>query len=328
MTRIVLCCVVLLVCGAENVLRTHTSAHQSSLLRAGHRSFLVTGDCYRRDEIDATHYPTFHQMEGVRVWDAPAGAHHPATSAEALASPPTDPHSQAVVADLKHTLEGLVRHLFGANTPHRWVDAYFPFTQPSLELEVHFGGRWLECLGCGAIHRALLQQCGLPAHQYGWAFGMGLERLAMVLYDIPDIRLFWSDDPRFLSQFASAATSTTPIKFKPFSSYSPVIKDVSFWLPPAEASAAAAATTTAATATATAPFHDNDLYSVVRDVAGDLVESVALVDSFVHPKTKRPSRCYRITYRHLSRMLTNAEVDVLQATVRERLKARPDIELR
>ena len=129
----------------------------------------------------------------------------------------------------------------------RWVDAYFPFTDPSLELEIHFNGEWLEVLGSGVVQQRILDQTGHSdkvrtlmfcaacggrtvvrrcccsdwvVAQIGWAFGLGLERLAMVLYDIPDIRLFWSTDSRFLSQFRRGEAST----FKPFSNYPPCLK--------------------------------------------------------------------------------------------------------
>jgi phenylalanyl-tRNA synthetase alpha chain len=281
------------------VLRTHTSAHQNDLLRSGETAFLATGDCYRRDEIDATHYPVFHQMEGVRIWPKGNGV-----------------DTAYVVDDLKRTLSGLATHLFGAGTPVRWVDAFFPFTEPSLELEVQYAGKWLEVLGCGAVHSRLLAQCGL-SDRLGWAFGIGLERLAMVLHDIPDIRLFWTEDERFSSQFATAQPNDRPpVRFRPFADHPAVWKDVSFWVSPGGESGAGET------------FHENDLYSVVRDAGGDLIESVRLVDRFSHPKTARTSTAYRITYRHLSRALTNAEIDTIQFDIRNRLKARKDLELR
>eukprot|EP00954_Amorphochlora_amoebiformis_P001130 88025-Amorphochlora_amoeboformis.AAC.1 len=170
------------------VLRTHTSAHQTELLRKGERAFLVTGDCFRRDEIDASHYPVFHQMEGVRVFNP--------KEVKGLTN-------EMVVKELKTTLEGMVKTLFG-DVEMRWVDAYFPFTHDSMELEIFFNGDWLEVLGCGVMQEAILQSSELGpgnGEHLAWAFGMGLERLAMVLFEIPDIRLFWSKDARFLSQF-------------------------------------------------------------------------------------------------------------------------------
>ncbi|CAN0512454.1 unnamed protein product, partial [Ectocarpus sp. 8 AP-2014] len=201
--------------------------------------FLVCGDVYRRDEVDSTHYPVFHQMEGVRIL----------TEEEAPARWDVSQRKEIANKDLKRGLEGLATNLFG-NVEMRWVDAYFPFTTPSAELEILFRGKWMEVLGCGVIHDEVMDNAGRTG-EIGWAFGLGLERLAMVLFSIPDIRLFWSEDPRFSSQF-EAKTLTT---FQPYSKYPPCYKDVTFWLPEDN-------------------FHNNDLFEVVRDVAGDLVEEV------------------------------------------------------
>lgn len=280
---------------SNTVLRPHTSAHQNELMRAGHRAFLCTGDVYRRDTIDATHYPVFHQMEGVKIYGPDAAAALvPGASREAAV--------EACVADLKGDLEGMVRAIFG-DVEVRWVEAYFPFTDPSLELEIYFNHEWLEVLGCGMVHRDLMNNVGLGDH-HGYAFGLGLERLAMVLFQIPDIRLFWSDDPRFISQFSGGANS----RFKPYSSFPACYKDITFWLTP--------------------EFHENDFFALVRTVAGDLVEDVTLVDEFVHPKHGKQSHCYRINYRSMDRSLTNAEVDVLQEEVRRLATERLGVELR
>jgi len=101
----------------------------------------------------------------------------------------------------------------------------------------------------------------------------------MILYSIPDIRLFWSTDPRFLSQFKEGEITT----FKPYSKYPSCFKDVSFWLPQQGG------------------LHENDFCDLVRDVAGDLVEDVKKIDAFVHPKTGRSSLCYRVNYRSMDR---------------------------
>ena len=103
---------------------------------------------------------------------------------------------------------------------------------------------------------SLAKEVGVP-QKSGWAFGLGLERIAMVLFQIPDIRLFWSEDARFLGQFSETQITT----FKPYSKYPPCYKDVSFWVPKKE-------------------FHENDFCEIVRDVAGDLVENVTLVSRF------------------------------------------------
>jgi len=299
----------------ERLLRCHMTAHQPALLRASVTAaaaarapfagarFLMVGDVFRRDEIDATHSPVFHQLDGVRVF----------SGGELAAAAGRDEAAQRahVLTDLQRALDALAAALFGAAAPRRWVEATFPFTAPSLEMEVQWEGRWLEVLGCGEIRGEILARAGLPPDARGWAFGLGLERLAMVLHGIPDIRLFWSEDARFTSQFAAAAgagAGAPPVRFKPYSRQPPCLKDVTFWLPPG--------------------FHDNDLADLLRAEAGDVVEAVARLDEFTHPKTRRTSRCYRITYRHMDRTLTNAEVDELQARVRARIVEKLGGELR
>ncbi|KAL4114022.1 hypothetical protein PRIC2_014940 [Phytophthora ramorum] len=274
----------------NRVLRAHTSAHEVATMKKGFTSFLVSGDVYRRDEIDASHYPVFHQMEGVRIFS------------ELDAATPREEKVAHVKEELKKTLEGMAKELFG-DVEMRWVEAYFPFTEPSLELEIFFNGDWLEVLGCGVLQQEIVRNAGL-GDNVGWAFGLGLERLAMVLFDIPDIRLFWSQDKRFISQFKDGQIT----KFKPYSKYPACFKDVSFWHDE--------------------DFHENNLCEVVRDIAGDMVEQVAVVDEFTHPKTQRQSKCYRITYRHMDRNLTNSEVDDIQENVRATMVKELGVELR
>jgi phenylalanyl-tRNA synthetase alpha chain len=271
---------------ADHCLRTHTSAHQSTLIASGESQFLCTGDVYRRDEIDSSHYPVFHQMEGVKMF-------------------PLGTPTKVIEDDLKSVLSGMAKTLFG-DVEMRWVDAYFPFTEPSYELEIFFNGEWLEVLGSGVIQQQIIRNAG-QGEQPGWAFGLGLERLAMVLFEIPDIRLFWSSDPRFHQQFKSGEI----IKFKEYSKYPPVHRDISFW-------------------TGGKEFHPNDLCEIVRGVCieEDLVEKVELIDEFVHPKTKKTSNCFRVTYRSMDRSLTNKEVDDIHFQVRDNAVTDLKIEIR
>ena len=306
----------------DTVLRTHTSAHQTTLMKSGHDRFLVTGDVYRcvvvyepeklhhffialnflvprRDEIDSSHYPIFHQMEGVRMFTESelndVGAH---SLSDQVAF---------VENDLKEGLEGLVRELFG-EVEMRWGEDYFPFTDPSFELEIHFNGDWLEVLGCGIVHKEIVKAVN-RGDQIGWAFGLGLERLAMILFSIPDIRLFWSKDERFHNQFEEGKIVT----FVPYSKYPPCLKDVSFWTHEEGVKST---------------FHPNDFNEVIRDVAGDLVEKAELIDEFIHPKTHRQSNCFRISYRSMDKSLTNEEIDALQEKVRREIVMKLGVELR
>ena len=330
------------------VLRCHMTAHQPELLRAGHARFLMAGDVYRRDTVDATHAPVFHQLDGVRVW---APAELPAAARAALAAGDAAPATALAAADLRATLEGLARTLFGARAATRWVPAHFPFTEPSMELEVDFGGRWLEVLGAGVVRAPILASATGGAAAVGWAFGLGLERLAMVLHAVPDIRLFWSKDPRFIAQFARAAAPPAragagaavatppaeppPVTFEPFSRYPACYKDVAFWVPAGtrvdgDGDGVDAAGCVAEPAAGAAParvFHENDFHAAVREAAGDLVEAVERIDRFAHPKTGRTSLCFRILYRSAERSLTNDEVDAVQEGVKAAV-ARMGFELR
>jgi phenylalanyl-tRNA synthetase alpha chain len=270
----------------DTLLRTHTSAHQSQHLRDGHECFLCAGDVYRRDEIDASHYPAFHQLEGVKLFDPKEVG---AASGDDWVN---SDECKMIAADLKATLEGLMDHLFGP-VEKRWAEDYFPFTEPSFECEILYEGEWLEVLGCGVIHTEVLDMAGREDRR-GWAFGLGLERLAMILFKIPDIRLFWSDDERFHKQFKEGQI----VEFKSYSKYPPCYKDIAFWLPE--------------------KFVENDFFEMARGIAGDLVEKIDLTDEFTNPKTGKTSNCYRITYRSMGRSLTDDEVNAMQDELRER----------
>jgi phenylalanyl-tRNA synthetase alpha chain len=272
---------------SQHLLRTHTSAHQVSMLQTERYrdAFLLTADVYRRDEIDPCHYPIFHQMEGVRVFDSSSSSaalsasplnqelaimmaqsplhntplllHSNSSALQSLQPCHTKDQVIQVAQHLQFSLESMVRSLFQQpNLQIRWVDAYFPFTSPSWELEIFYRDKWMEVCGCGIVRDEILKQANIH-DSVGWAFGLGLERIAMCLFDIPDIRLFWSTDPRFLQQF----TDNKIIQFRPFSKYPPSERDISFWL--------------------SSNFVDNHFYELVRDVAGDWVEDVRLVSPVI-----------------------------------------------
>lgn len=243
--------------------------------------------------------------------------------------------AEAIAAHLKRSLELVVVEIFTrakqaalAADPGfkdeplrvRWIEAYFPFTSPSWELEVFWQGDWLEVLGCGVVKQSICENADVP-DQLGWAFGIGLERIAMLLFEIPDIRLFWSKDPRFLDQFKGVSDDLDKLrKFVPFSKYPASYKDVAFWLKSSSSAAGGGGKEV--------EFHENDVMEIVRDVAGDIVEDVRMTDSFTHPKTGRKSMCYRINYRSLERTLTNRESNEAHEKVRARLVEVLGVELR
>jgi phenylalanyl-tRNA synthetase alpha chain len=175
------------------LLRTHTSTVQIRTMQAAPPPIRVIapGAAYRRDELDATHSPQFHQIEGLYV------------------------DENVSVADLKGALEFFMRELFGSGTEVQFRPHFFPFTEPSLEVYVKSkalkgGERWIEVAGSGVVHPAVFEQVNKargdkaydPVKWSGYAFGLGMDRLAMILFDIPDIRLFAQNDLRFLRQFA------------------------------------------------------------------------------------------------------------------------------
>ena len=308
----------------ELLLRTHTSAHQAETFKeCSTPGFLITADVYRRDEIDSSHYPVFHQTEGARVFDVSPDleaqiedeiAAMPANVVvEDVVTSPSNPyqschspaHSEAVGRHLKRSIEMLAAEVFQAHASReplkvRWIEAYFPFTSPSWELEVWFNGEWLELCGCGVVQQQILNDVG-KTDTIGWAFGLGLERIAMILFGIPDIRLFWSQDERFTKQFNGLDIVT----FKEYSKYPLNKKDMSFWIN---------------------DFSENDFMEIVRATGGDLIESVKQVDKF--EKGGRTSLCYRITYRSMDRSLSNEEINRLQLTIQQQCVEQLGVEMR
>ncbi|MBI3792235.1 MAG: phenylalanine--tRNA ligase subunit alpha, partial [Gemmatimonadetes bacterium] len=173
--------------GEGALLRTHTSPVQVRTLQrfTPPVRVLAPGMVYRRDFFDSTHAPAFHQLEGLAVDEGIS------------------------FVDLKATLAEFARRFFGGTRRTRFGPSYFPFTEPSAQMDVEVdlgdgkGLRWVEILGCGMVHPAVLESAGVDAERYtGWAFGMGPGRLALSRHGIPDIRILYDSDVRFLEQFA------------------------------------------------------------------------------------------------------------------------------
>jgi phenylalanyl-tRNA synthetase alpha chain len=165
---------------AHTLLRTHTSPVQIRTLEEQKPPvrIICPGRVYRCD-YDQTHSPMFHQVEGLLV------------------------DKNISFADLKGTLEQFLREFFEEDVKVRFRPSYFPFTEPSIEVDIDRGdGKWLEVLGCGMVHPKVFASVGIDPEEYtGFAFGMGVERLAMLRYGVNDLRLFFENDLRFLGQF-------------------------------------------------------------------------------------------------------------------------------
>jgi phenylalanyl-tRNA synthetase alpha chain len=172
--------------GKSLLLRTHTSSVQIRVMKSQPPPvrIIVPGRVYRRDNADATHNPTFHQIEGLYV------------------------DKEVTVGDLKGTVEFVFKQLLGEETKIRFRPHYFSYTEPSFEIDFSnalvkkLGKDWLEIAGCGMVHPQVFENVGYdPEVWSGWAFGFGIERIAMIRYGINDIRLFYENDIRFLKQF-------------------------------------------------------------------------------------------------------------------------------
>ncbi|GAC1472498.1 MAG: phenylalanine--tRNA ligase subunit alpha [Chamaesiphon sp.] len=163
-----------------NLLRTHTSSVQIRYMEENEPPIRIVapGRCYRRDTVDATHAAVFHQVEILAVDEG------------------------LTFTDLKGTIKVFLEEMFGSELPIRFRASYFPFTEPSAEVDVQWQGRWLEVMGCGMVDPNVLKAVGYDPEVYtGFAAGLGAERFAMVLHQIDDVRRLYSSDLRFLRQF-------------------------------------------------------------------------------------------------------------------------------
>ncbi len=262
----------------KNVLRTHDTVFwyyylndpevKNRIANGQTLGALCHGKVYRKDEIDRKHMNIFHQMGGWYL----------------------QPDSMGIMPleSLKEVLREIVEHVFGKDTEYRFLDDTFPYTDPSLQIEVMINGQWLEIMGGGMPKKSVLKKLGLEDYN-GWAFGFGLERLAIIGMELPDIRLLWSEDERVQKQLKLGQ------KYKEVSKYPAVIRDISFIVD-------------------TTSFSPNDYFDLVRDVIGDMAEEMALIDEYENAEkfgTGKKSYAYRITYRSLDRTLTDTEVNEL-----------------
>lgn len=273
----------------KNILRTHDTvfwyyylndpAVKERIARGEAMGALCYGKVYRKDEVDSRHMNVFHQFGGWYI----------------------APTSTAVEpADLHNALGEIVHAVFGPSMQYRINPDTFPYTDPSYEVELYVKGTaaegpargdWLEIVGSGMPKMTVLKKMGVEGY-HGWAFGFGLERLAIASMALPDIRLLWSDDARIKKQLVLGHA------FKDVSKFPPAVRDISFVVPKT--------------------FVPNDYFDTVREIAGDLVEEVALIDKYENDTkfgADKMSYAYRITYRSIERTLTGDEVETLHKKI-------------
>ncbi len=269
---------------AKNILRTHNTVSwyyyfnhpdiKDRATRGEGLGALCFGKVYRKDEIDRRHMNVFHQIDGWKLIPNSEG--------------------KLELDELKRVLSEIVETVFGKGTEYRFLDDTFPYTNPSTQIEVMVNGDWVEILGAGMVKSSVLEKMGITGYN-GWAFGFGIERLAILSMELPDIRLLWSDDERVKKQLVLGQ------KFKEVSKFPAIVRDISFIVD-------------------SATYQPNVYFDLVRDVVGDMAEEMALIDEYENAAKfgeGKKSYAYRVTYRSLEKTLTDAEVNELHHKLEE-----------
>lgn len=280
----------------DHILRTHTTVMWYYYLKdEGVKKRMAAdepvgafcfGKVYRRDELDRHHMNVFHQIDGWYL----------------------APKDKDIIttAELQEALSGFAKAVFGSDVQVRFNDDRFPYTDPSIEMEINKDGKWLEVAGAGVVKGSVLEKFGVDSKKWnGWAFGPGLERFAMISMELPDIRLLWSQDERIKKQMKLGH------KYQEVSKYPPIVRDISFIV--------------------SKGFVPNDYFDLIRDLGGDLVEQVELLDKYKDSKKFGPDKTsytYRIVYRSMERTLKSEEVDAIQGKIYRQTAEQFNAELR
>jgi phenylalanyl-tRNA synthetase alpha chain len=271
----------------DYVLRTQTTVMWTFYLQRpevrkqleeyGELGLLSFGKVFRKDEIDRNHFPVFHQVDGLYLCK---------TKDKAIG-----------LKDLQDILEKIAKNIYGESANYKFLEDTFPFTDPSTQIEIQRNNDWLEIVGAGVVHKQVLANLGIDPNIYnGWAFGFGLERLAMIKNNISDIRIFWSEDPRITKQFTNIDS-----QYQEVSKYPMTYRDISFIV--------------------SKKTSLNNYYEIVRDCADNLVEEVKLSDKYENKEKfgeDKISYTFRIIYRSPERTLTNEEVNIIQERIQEK----------
>ncbi len=249
------------------------------LEKEGSIASLSAGIVFRKDEIDRKHFPAFHQIDFLYICKK----------------------DQRIITleELQDVQADAVKTIFGEDVEFRFLVDSFPFTDPSTQLEIKFQDKWMEITGAGLVHTQCLKNFGLDPEVYnGWAGTFGIDRVAMIKMEIPDIRILWSEDSRIISQFKDINS-----KYKEVSKYPSVDRDISFVIDKS--------------------INLNNYYELVRDLAGNLIEEVKLIDEFENEEKfgkDKKSYTFHIVYRSLEKTLTNEEVNEIHDKITERTK--------
>lgn len=274
--------------GEEYILRTHTTImwyyyltrpEVKERVKKGEPIGLLSyGKVYRKDEVDRSHMNVFHQIDGLYICKKE--------------------EKNIGEGDLKDVLIKIAQSIFGRDIKYRFNKDTFPYTDPSLEMEIEVRGRWVEVLGSGIAHGEVLKKLGVDPDVYGgWAFGFGIERLAIISMDLPDIRLLWSQDERVTRQLKLGQ------EYQEVSKFPPIIRDISFVVDRG--------------------FIPNNYFDLIREIGGDLVEEVELLDKYENEEKfgkDKISYTYRIVYRSNERTLEAKEIEPLQEELEEETK--------
>lgn len=263
----------------KNILRTHDTVMwyyylnhpeiKEKIARKENLAVVCYGKVYRKDEIDRRHMNVFHQFGGL------------------LLVP--DEKETITLDNLKKVLSEVIITIFGENIKYRFNQDTFPYTDPSIEAEIELNGQWVEILGSGMPKKDVLKNFGLEGYN-GWAFGFGLERLSTISMELPDIRLFWSEDPRVKKQLVLGN------KYIEVSKYPKAERDISFVVDKS--------------------FVPNDYFDLIREIGKDLVEEVSLSDKYENEEKfgkDKISFTYHIVYRSPEKTLTSEEIDQIQS---------------
>jgi phenylalanyl-tRNA synthetase alpha chain len=281
----------------DHVLRTQTTVMwpfylqreeaMKELTETGEIGLLSYGKVFRKDEIDRNHYPVFHQVDGLYLCKKSK--------------------KEIVLKDLQDVLVDIATKIFGDDVEYKILDDTFPFTDPSTQIEIKVGEQWLEIVGAGIVHTQVLKNLDIDSDEYnGWAFGFGLERLAMVKMNVDDIRVFWSKDPRITSQFTDINSTYTEVSKYPMS-----YRDISFVVDK--------------------DMSLNSYFEIVRECGGDLIEQVEQTDTYTDAEkfgADKVSYTFRVVYRSPERTLTNEEVNAIQEEIIRKTKEELNAQVR